>query len=387
MKTFSQYKNSYESELLLEAFKSNKLREFVKDIKELRSMGEYTDTFNPLPTGVMWDQVPDSCVICGESGDIDVNKYATNIKYIAIWYPIIDNDTYKVKRGQGRDRYSYFNIKSGETFIITSGKKGLSYTTERMSVEKNDSIYNFSGSTSARDWSQYIENKYTTANVNELLQGKLPCMVLIIKKDDIVKYSSYKKMIDRKNAKAGANDSNRPAGEYEKQERIKNLIKYKTALGNSAADKIARTVINNICDLITEFDNFIKEHDADRPSTLSDNMSKFFNNPDNMDLKKFTSIFMVDGVPNIEGADPKYIEKFKFYKYAAIKDRTSLITLMEELIKVIDRSRDNKVSLDVGGWAQDAKSQAEYYSKRCNERFLQFKDNFTQLKNLVKDYE
>ena len=65
MKTFSQYKNSYESELLLEAFKSNKLREFVKDLKELRSISGYIDSFNSLPAGVMWDQVPDSCVICG----------------------------------------------------------------------------------------------------------------------------------------------------------------------------------------------------------------------------------------------------------------------------------------------------------------------------------
>ena len=84
MKTFSLYKNSYESELLLEAFKSNKLKQFVKDLKELRSVGEYTDNFNSLPAGVMWDQVPDSCVICGESGDIDVDKYKTNTKYILL---------------------------------------------------------------------------------------------------------------------------------------------------------------------------------------------------------------------------------------------------------------------------------------------------------------
>lgn len=384
MKTFSQYKNSYESELLLEAFKSNKLREFVKDLKELRSMGEYTDAFNPLPTGVMWDQIPDSCIICGESGDIDVDKYKTNTKYIVIWYPIITSEH---KQGSGK-HYSYIRLESGNTFIISSGKKCISYAPDKMSSERGKSIYNFDGYSNARDWGKYVDNKYNMAYLNPLLQGDIPSLVLIIKKDDIVKYSSYKKMIDRKNAKDGANDSNRPAGEYDKQVKIENLTRYKTALGNSAADKIARTVVNNACDLITEFDNFIKEHDADKPSTLPADMSKFFNNPDNMDLKKFANIFMVDGTPNIEGANPEYIEKFKFYKDAIIKNRSSLIYSIKSLIQIIDRSRNNKVDVEGnGGWHQDAKSNAEYYSRECNKYYNQFKDNFAQLKKLVSDYE
>lgn len=384
MKTFSQYKNSYESELLLEAFKSNKLREFVKDLKELRSMGEYTDAFNPLPTGVMWDQIPDSCIICGESGDIDVDKYKTNTKYIVIWYPIITSEH---KQGSGK-RYSYIRLESGNTFIISSGKKYISYAPDKMSSERGKSIYNFDGYSYARDWGKYVDNKYNMAYLNPLLQGDIPSLVLIIKKDDIVKYSSYKKMIDRKNAKDGANDSNRPAGEYDKQVKIENLTRYKTALGNSAADKIARTVVNNACDLITEFDNFIKEHDADKPSTLPADMSKFFNNPDNMDLKKFANIFMVDGTPNIEGANPEYIEKFKFYKDAIIKNRSSLIYSIKSLIQIIDRSKNNKVDVEGdGGWYQDAKSNAEYYSRECNKYYNQFKDNFAQLKKLVSDYE
>lgn len=384
MKTFSQYKNSYESELLLEAFKSNKLREFVKDLKELRSMGEYTNSFNSLPAGVMWDQVPDSCVICGESGDINIDKYKTNTNYIVIWYPIITTET---EHGSGR-HYEYTRFESGESFIVTSGKKCISYTPEKMSNEKGTALYNFNGTSSARDWGRYVDNKYNISYIKSLLQGDIPCLVLIIKKEDIVKYSSYKKMMDRKDAKAFANDSNRGAGEYDKQVKIENLIKYKTALGNSAADKIARKVVNNACDLITEFDNFIKEHDADKPSTLPDDMSKFFNNPDNMDLKKFANIFMVDGIPNAEGADPAYIEKFKFYKKSAMTDRSSLISSIKSLIRIIDRSRNNKVSIDKNEWyRQDAKSNAEYYSRECDKYYTQLKNNFAQLKKLVSDYE
>lgn len=383
MKTFSQYKNSYESELLLEAFKSNKLRGFVRDIKELRSMGEYTNKFNPLPNGVMWDQIPDNCIICGESGDVDINKYAANNKYIVIWYPMVDTEI-----AQGK-HYLTTRINSGETFIITSGKKSVSYDTkDKMSSERGKSIYNFDGYSNARDWGKYVDNKYNAPYINSLLQGEIPCLVLIIKKEDIVKYSSYKKMMDRSAAKKDANDSNRAAGEYDNQVRRENLTRYKTALGNSAADKIARTVVNNACDLITEFDNFIKEHDTDKPSTLSDDMSKFFNNPNNMDLKKFANIFMVDGTPNIEGANPEYIEKFKFYKDAIIKNRSSLIYSIKSLIQIIDRSRNNKVDVEGnGGWHQDAKSNAEYYSRECNKYYNQFKDNFAQLKKLVSDYE
>ena len=384
MKTFSQYKNLYESELLLEAFKSNKLREFVKDLKELRSVSGYTDSFNSLPAGVMWDQIPDSCVICGESGDINIEKYKTNIKYIVIWYPIITTET---EHGSGR-HYEYTRFESGESFIVTSGKKCISYTPAKMSNEKGTALYNFNGTSSARDWGTYVDNKYNTSYIKSLLQGDIPCLVLIIKKEDIVKYSSYKKMMDRKDAKAFANDSNRGAGEYDKQVKIENLIKYKTALGNSAADKIARKVVNNACDLITEFDNFIKEHDADKPSTLPDDMSKFFNNPDNMDLKKFANIFMVDGIPNAEGADPAYIEKFKFYKISAMTNRSSLINSIKSLIRGIDRSRNNKASIDENDWyRQDAKSKAEYYSRDCDKYYTQLKDNFAQLKKLVSDYE
>ena len=384
MKTFSQYKNSYESELLLEAFKSNKLREFVKDLKELRSISGYIDSFNSLPAGVMWDQVPDSCVICGESGDINIDKYKANTKYIVIWYPII---TTEMQHGSGR-HYEYTRFESGESFIVTSGKKCISYTPEKMSNEKGTTLYNFNGTSSARDWGRYVDNKYNALYIKSLLQGDIPCLVLIIKKEDIVKYSSYKKMMDRKDAKAFANDSNRGAGEYDKQVKIENLIKYKTALGNSAADKIARKVVNNACDLITEFDNFIKEHDADKPSTLPDDMSKFFNNPDNMDLKKFANIFMVDGIPNAEGADPAYIEKFKFYKKSAMTNRSSLISSIKSLIRIIDRSRNNKVSINKNDWyRQDAKSNAEYYSRECDKYYTQFKDDFTQLKKLVSDYE
>ena len=384
MKTFSQYKNLYESELLLEAFKSNKLREFVKDLKELRSVSGYTDSFNSLPAGVMWDQVPDSCVICGESGDINIDKYKTNTKYIVIWYPIITTET---EQGRGR-HYEYTRFESGESFIVTSGKKCISYTPEKMSNEKGTTLYNFNGTSSARDWGQYVDNKYNALYIKSLLQGDIPCLVLIIKKEDIVKYSSYKKMMDRKDAKAFANDSNRGVGEYDKQVKIENLIKYKTALGNSAADKIARKVVNNACDLITEFDNFIKEHDADKPSTLPADMSKFFNNPDNMDLKKFANIFMVDGIPNVEGADPAYIEKFKFYKESAMVNRSSLINSIKSLIRIIDRSRNNKVSLDKNEWyRQDAKSNAEYYSRECDKYYTQLKDDFAQLKKLVSDYE
>lgn len=384
MKTFSQYKNSYESELLLEAFKSNKLREFVKDLKELRSISGYIDSFNSLPAGVMWDQVPDSCVICGESGDINIDKYKANTKYIVIWYPIITTET---EHGSGR-HYEYTRFESGESFIVTSGKKCISYTPEKMSNEKGTTLYNFNGTSSARDWGQYVDNKYNASYIKSLLQGDIPCLVLIIRKEDIVRYSSYKKMMDRKVAKAFANDSNRGAGEYDKQVKIENLIRYKTALGNSAADKIARKVVNNACDLITEFDNFIKEHDADNPSTLPDDMSKFFNNPDNMDLKKFANIFMVDGIPNAEGADPAYIEKFKFYKKSAMTNRSSLISSIKSLIRIIDRSRNNKVSIDKNDWyRQDAKSNAEYYSRECDKYYTQFKDDFTQLKKLVSDYE
>lgn len=384
MNTFSQYKNSYESELLLEAFKSNKLREFVRDIKELRSMDEYTNKFNPLPNGVMWDQIPDNCIICGEPGDVDINKYAANTKYIAIWYPMVDTEI-----AQGK-HYSTTRINSGETFIITSGKKSVSYDTkDKMSIEKGELAYNFSGYTSnARDWEKYVDNKYNAPYINSLLQGEIPCLVLIIKKEDIVKYSSYKKMMDRSAAKKDANDSNRAAGEYDNQVRRENLIRYKTAVGNSAADKIAKAVVNNACDLITEFDNFIKEHDADKPSTLSDDMSKFFNNPNNMDLKKFANIFMVDGVPNAEGADPDYIAKFKFYKDTIVKNRSALIDSIKTMVRVIESSRKNKVDPDGSGWwSQDAKSNANYYSKKCNEYYISFKSNFEKLKTLVNQYE
>lgn len=382
MKTFSQYKNSYESELLLEAFKSNKLKQFVKDLKELRSVGEYTDNFNSLPAGVMWDQVPDSCVICGESGDIDVDKYKTNTKYIVIWYPII---TTEYSSGSGR-HYSYSRFESGESFIVTSGKKCISYTPEKMSNEKGTTLYNFNGTSSARDWGQYIDNKYTTAYTNLLLRGDIPCLVLIIRKEDIVRYSSYKKMMDRMAAKKGANDSNRASGEYDKQVKIENLIKYKTALGNSAADKIVRTVINKACDLITEFDNFIKVHNADKPSTLPDDMSKFFNNPDNMDLKKFANIFMVNGIPNVEGADPDYIAKFKFYKDAIMTDRSLLINSIKTMVRGVEASKKSKVDPN-DQWSQGAKSNADYYSLKCNGYYSSFKSNFEKLKNLVNQYE
>lgn len=382
MKTFSQYKNSYESELLLEAFKSNKLREFVKDLKELRSVSGYIDNFNSLPAGVMWDQVPDSCVICGESGDINIDKYKTNTKYIVIWYPIITTET---EHGSGR-HYEYTKFESGESFIVTSGKKCISYTPGKMSNEKGTALYNFNGTSNARDWGTYVDNKYNASYIKSLLQGDIPCLVLIIRKEDIVRYSSYKKMMDRKVAKKGANDSNRATGEYDKQVKIENLIRYKTALGNSAADKIVRTVINNACDLITEFDNFIKEHNADKPSTLPDDMSKFFNNPDNMDLKKFANIFMVDGIPNVEGADPDYISKFKFYKEAIMTDRSLLINSIKTMVRVVESSKKNKVDPDgIGG--QDAKSNVDYYSLKCNRYYSSFKSNFEKLKNLVNQYE
>lgn len=117
-------------------------------------------------------------------------------------------------------------------------------------------------------------------------------------------------------------------------------------------------------------------------------MSKFFNNPDNMDLKKFANIFMVDGIPNAEGADPAYIEKFKFYKTSAMSDRSSLINSIKSLIRGIDRSRNNKASIDENDWyRQDAKSKAEYYSRECDKYYTQLKDNFAQLKKLVSDYE
>ena len=69
-------------------------------------------------------------------------------------------------------------------------------------------------------------------------------------------------------------------------------------------------------------------------------------------------------------------------------NRSSLISSIKSLIRIIDRSRNNKVSIDKNEWyRQDAKSNAEYYSREGDKYYTQFKDDFTQLKKLVSDYE
>ena len=97
---------------------------------------------------------------------------------------------------------------------------------------------------------------------------------------------------------------------------------------------------------------------------------------------------MVDGVPNAKGADPDYIAKFKFYKDTIVKNRSALIDSIKTMVRVIESSRKNKVDPDGSGWwSQDAKSNANYYSKKCNEYYISFKSNFEKLKTLVNQYE
>ena len=216
IRTFINESLNSSDTIILEAFKSSVLRDIYNSLR-----GDYKSTNTKagnhmLPHGIAWDQIEDSEIFYGESGDpAFIKKFVKNPDYFIIWYPLSTKE-YKYSK----TRHNSYSIEPGNIYI-TCGNEFFMYdarnTTWKVKLEATCSWRN-------DDPSSRLENSAFTANKDMLVkpsikdwqgfhQGHLTvkvlsedvyCSAVAIHRDTLAKYSTLELMKNRAQSKQDA---------------------------------------------------------------------------------------------------------------------------------------------------------------------------------------
>ena len=203
--------------IILEAFKSSTLRDVYNSLR-----GDYKSTNTKagnhmLPHGIAWDQIEDSEIFYGESGDpAFIKKFVKNPDYFIIWYPLSTKE-YKYNKSN-RNTWS---IEPGNIYI-TCGNEFFMYDARNTTWSARlEATYSWGDDTPS---SRLDKNVFTTDNKDMLVkpsikdwkgfhQGHLTvkvlsedvyCSAIAIHKDTLVKYSTLELMKNRAESKRDA---------------------------------------------------------------------------------------------------------------------------------------------------------------------------------------
>ena len=203
--------------IILEAFKSSVLRDIYNSLR-----GDYKSTNTKagnhmLPHGIAWDQIEDSEIFYGESGDpAFIKKFVKNPDYFIIWYPLSTKE-YKYSK----TRHNSYSIEPGNIYI-TCGNEFFMYDARNTTWSARlEATYSWGNDTPS---SRLDKNVFTTDNKDMLVkpsikdwqgfhQGHLTvkvlseevyCSAIAIHKDTLVKYSTLELMKNRAESKRDA---------------------------------------------------------------------------------------------------------------------------------------------------------------------------------------
>lgn len=297
MKHILNYILESESEMLMESFKSNTLRELARDLKEICDISEKKLINGYLPKGVRWDAIPDNKVFRGESGDKKFKKDYVRDDYIIIWYPMVNYKDVVV----GIRNYNSAVINAGETYIITCGKDqfvclapavqstGASSSSIRRFI-KDITSNDFGYKLSSEDIRNSIINPnnltLTTASRGNtiikpanLINGDIPAIAIAISKDTLFEYSTFELVMKRQAMKFGTDTRD---AEYNKYIKRNNEYRYQNKLKSMKTSNEIKTIITKSCALIKETEEVMNDLDncIDRGdmNTISDSAKKYFKN-------------------------------------------------------------------------------------------------------------
>ena len=203
--------------IILEAFKSSTLRDIYNSLR-----GDYKSTNTKagnhmLPHGIAWDQIEDSEIFYGESGDpAFIKKFVKNPDYFIIWYPLTTTE-YKYSKS----RHNTYSIEPGNIYI-TCGNEFFMYdarnTTWKVKLEatcswRNDTTPSNRLEKSAftankdmlikpsiKDWQGFHQGHLTV----KVLSEDVYCSAIAIHKDTLAKHSTLELMKNRAENKQDA---------------------------------------------------------------------------------------------------------------------------------------------------------------------------------------
>ena len=217
IRTFINESLNSSDTIILEAFKSSTLRDIYNSLR-----GDYKSTNikagnHMLPHGIAWDQIEDSEIFYGESGDpAFIKKFVKNPDYFIIWYPLSTKD-YKYNKSN-RNTWS---IEPGNIYI-TCGNEFFMYDARNTTWSARlEATYSWENDTPS---SRLDKNVFTTDNKDMLVkpsikdwkgfhQGHLTvkvlsedvyCSAIAIHRDTLVKYSTLELMKNRAESKRDA---------------------------------------------------------------------------------------------------------------------------------------------------------------------------------------
>ena len=203
--------------IILEAFKSSTLRDIYNSLR-----GDYKSSNTKagnqmLPHGIAWNQIEDSEIFYGESGDpAFIKKFVKNPDYFIIWYPLSTKE-YKYNKSN-RNTWS---IEPGNIYI-TCGNEFFMYDARNTTWSTRlEATYSWGDDIPS---SRLDKNVFTTDNKDMLVkpsikdwkgfhQGHLTvkvlseevyCSAIAIHKDTLVKYSTLELMKNRAESKRDA---------------------------------------------------------------------------------------------------------------------------------------------------------------------------------------
>lgn len=362
MKHILNYILESESEMLMESFKSNTLRELARDLKEICDISEKKLINGYLPKGVRWDAIPDNKVFRGESGDKKFKKDYVRDDYIIIWYPMVD---YKDDFVNNRN-YNSAVINAGETYIITCGKDQFVCLVPAVqstgASSSSSSIRRFIKDITSNDFgyklsSEDIRNSIinpnnltlTTASRGNtiikpanLINGDIPAIAIAISKDTLFEYSTFELVMKRQAMKFGTDTRD---AEYNKYIKRNNEYRYQNKLKSMKTSNEIKTIITKSCALIKETEEVMNDLDncIDRGdmNTISDSAKKYFKNAGLEDFLGFLEAS--SGLVNTDDETSANAREFK----AVVKLATmSLIQTIDNNIQKLEsnaNSDDNTI--------------------------------------------
>lgn len=203
--------------IILEAFKSSVLRDVYNSLRGDYKSSNTKAGNHMLPHGIAWDQIEDSEIFYGESGDpAFIKKFVKNPDYFIIWYPLTTKE-YKYSKS----RHNTWSIEPGNIYI-TCGNEFFMYDARNTTWSARlEATYSWGDDTPS---SRLDKNVFTTDNKDMLVkpsikdwkgfhQGHLTvkvlseevyCSAIAIHKDTLVKYSTLELMKNRAESKRDA---------------------------------------------------------------------------------------------------------------------------------------------------------------------------------------
>lgn len=202
--------------IILEAFKSSTLRDIYNSLKgDYRSVSSKSGN-HMLPHGIAWDQIEDSEIFYGESGDpAFIKKFVKNPDYFIIWYPLSTKEY-----SYSKTRRNTYAIEPGNIYI-TCGNEFFMYDARNTTWNARfEATYNWGDDTpssrldkqaftpdkeqlikpSIKDWRGFHQGHLTV----KVLSEDVYCSAIAIHKDTLVKHSTLELMKNRAENKQDA---------------------------------------------------------------------------------------------------------------------------------------------------------------------------------------